>query len=68
MLLNINLRLDDNDTETQPNVNIDNCLLIINKCDEIDAYKPNNIDDAKIINNNLQVLDTPLYYIYNIPK
>lgn len=64
VLLDINLLLDDNDTETQPNINIDNCLLMINKCDETDAYKPNRTDDVKIINNNLQVSDAFLYYIY----
>lgn len=50
--------LDDNDSETQPNKNIDNCLLMINnddKCDDTDAYKPNKTDDVKIINDHLQV-------------
>lgn len=56
--------LDDNNTETQPNINIDNCLLMINKCDETDAYKPNKTNDVKIINNNLQVSNKFLHYIY----
>lgn len=67
MLLNINLLLDDNDSETQPNMNIDNCLLMINKCDETDVYKSNKTDNIEIINNNLQVLIF-LYYICNILK
>lgn len=46
--------LGDNHSEIHPNTNIDNCLLMINKCDETDACKPST-DDAKIINNNLQV-------------
>lgn len=56
--------LDDNDPETQPNINIDNCLLMINndKFDGTDAYKPNKRDDVKIINNHLQVSR----YFYNI--
>lgn len=56
MLLDINLLLDDNDSEAQPNMNIDKCLLMINKCDETDVYKSNKTDNVKVINNNLQVL------------
>lgn len=67
MLLNINLLLDDNDSETQPNMNIDNCLLMINKCDETDVYKSNKTDNIEIINHNLQV-SIFLYYICNIFK
>lgn len=41
---------------------------MINKYDEIDAYKPDKTDDVKIINNNLQVSDIFLNYIYNTLK
>lgn len=55
MLLDINLLLDDNDSEAQSNMNIDKCLLMINKCDETNVYESNKTDNVEVINNNLQV-------------
>ncbi|KAM0732948.1 hypothetical protein ACS0PU_001109 [Formica fusca] len=57
---------DDNDSETQPNMNIDNCLLMINKCDETDVYKSNKTNNIEIINNNLQ--DITAKYSIAIPR
>ncbi|XP_070170042.1 uncharacterized protein [Polyergus mexicanus] len=64
--IDINLLLDDNDSEAQPNMNIDNCLLMINKCDETDIYKSNKTDNVEIINNNLQ--DIAAKYSIAIPR
>ncbi|CAL1688174.1 unnamed protein product [Lasius platythorax] len=62
---------NDNDSETQPNKNIDNCLLMINnddKCDDTDAYKPNKTDDVKIINDHLQDITAKCSAAIAIPR
>ncbi|XP_072752787.1 uncharacterized protein [Anoplolepis gracilipes] len=63
-----NIDIYDNESEIQPNINIDNCLLMINKRDETDAYKLQKPDDAKIINNNLQDITAKCSVTITIPR